>query len=594
MDAGGVRRRASPAAVRFALRAMGADRPAPPPDAGPLFARPGAALPPGVAAVELEDGSELGPAARLPRTAPPGYHRLRFRDGSERELITSPGRCFLPPLRGWGWAAQLYALRSQRSWGMGDLAELRALCTWARGAGADVVQLNPLHAARVRPPQEASPYFPSSRLFRNPLYIAVDEVDGARDDPEIAELARQARALNGRAVIDRDAVHTLKMRALARCYERFTGSRDFAAYCEREGDTLLRYACFCVLTERHAERWQEWPAQFRHPGSPAVARLADAERRRVNFHRWLQWLLERQLERARGTVTVMHDVAVGFAPDGADAWLWQDLLAPGARIGAPPDEFNPAGQDWGLPAFDPHRLRAAGYGPLRETMRAVMRRDSAVRIDHVMGLFRLWWVPADGGPRDGVYVRYPARELLDVVALESARARCYVVGEDLGTVEEGVRAEMRRRRMLSYRVAWFEDRPPRRYPRQALAALTTHDLPTVAGVWTGADVREMVACGVAANLDAEAGVRRRLARLARAHDGDPVERVIERAHTALATAASALVMATLEDAAASPRRPNVPGATRRPNWSLPLPRTLEQLRRAALPRRIARALGRHA
>ena len=614
VDATGVRRRVSSRAVHLALEAMGADAPSPPAGSAPVFARAGEPLPRGVVRIVLEDGAELDagrrstPAAgrgpvtlsRLPRATPPGYHRVVLRDGSERLLVTSPGRCHLPDLHGWGWAAQLYAARSAASWGIGDLSDLRGLRDWSRRGGAAALLINPLHAPPATLPQEPSPYFPSSRRFRSPLYIAVDEVPGAGDHSDVAAVAGEARRLNEHGVIERDRVYALKMHALARLWERFSGDRRFDAYCAREGDALLRYACFCVLSDRYPEPWASWPEQYRRPDSAAVRRIADGERGRVDFHRWLQWLLDLQLDAAGGRgnaagdgagTAIVHDVAIGFAPDGADAWEWQDELACGMRIGAPPDEFMLSGQDWGLPPFDPHRLRASGYAPLRQTLRAVMRRGHGVRIDHVMGLFRLWWVPANGGAAAGVYVRYPARELLDIVALESTRAGAFVVGEDLGTVEQGVRAELRRRRMLSYRIAWFEDRAPERYPAQSVAALSTHDLPTVAGVWTGADTRELEQCGIEVNRPAEERVRRRLQRLAGVGDDARPDDVIIGAYQALARAPSMLLLATLDDATASPRRPNIPGAMSRPNWSLPLTRTLEQLRRDRLPRRIAAALG---
>lgn len=594
VDATGVRRRVSSAAIDRALAAMGAETPAPDGAAGPVFARSGEQLPRGVRAIELEGGGEAMPGVRLPRATPAGYHRLHMRDGSERLLVTSPGRCHLPALDAWGWAAQLYAVRSAGSWGIGDLGDLRALRRWSRTLGAGALLINPLHAARPSLPQEHSPYFPSSRRFRNPLYIAVEEVPGARRHPDVALIAAQARGLNAAPVIERDRIYALKMHALARLWEGFAGDRRFDAYCAAGGDELLRYACFCALADRHPGSWRTWPEPYRHPGSAALLRLAQSERRRVDFHRWLQWLLETQLEGGGrdGNAAVIHDLAIGFAPDGADAWEWQDLLAPGMSVGAPPDEYLLSGQDWGLPPFDPHKLRADGYTPLRATLRALMRAGHGVRIDHVMGLFRLWWVPREGGPGDGVYVRFPARQLLDIVALESLRAGAFVVGEDLGTVERGVRAELHRRAVLSYRVAWFESRSPRGYPPQAVAAMTTHDLPTVAGVWTGADVREMQELGVTVNLPAEARLRRRLQRLAGVSDGASVSDVIARAYAAMSETPSIVRLATLDDATAAERRPNIPGTTHRPNWSIPLPRTLEQLRRDRLPRRIAAELSR--
>ena len=606
VDATGARRRVSREAVQRALASMGARSPRPDAARGPVFARPGERLPPGAAGVLLEDGAgEIRPRAaslvRLP-PLPAGYHTLQMRDGSERPLVAAPLRCYLPAMHGWGWAAQVYAMHSERSWGMGDLGDLGTLRTWAQGEGARALLINPLHAPRPMLPQEPSPYFPSSRRFRNPLYLTIEEVPGAEQRPEIRLIAAEARALSSELVIDRDRIYALKMHALALLWERFAGDAMFDQYCRAGGDELLRYACFCVLCDRYPEPWQRWPHEYRHPMSAAVRRVADGERGRVDFHRWLQWLLERQLgaacaggvasegTRVTSTPAVVHDLAVGFAPEGADAWEWQDLLAPGMRVGAPPDEYLLEGQDWGLPPFDPHRLRAAAYEPLRQTLRALFRPGHGLRIDHVMGLFRLWWVPADESAAEGVYVRYPSRELLDIVALESTRSRAFVVGEDLGTVETGVRAELHRRDILSYRVAWFESRPPRTYTQRAIAATTTHDLPTVAGVWTGADIRELMELGVPINQPAEARLRRRLKRLAGVRERAMVDDVIVRAYEALAGAPSRLVLATLDDAAAAERRPNIPGTLMRPNWSIPLPRSLEQLQRDRLPRRIAAAL----
>ncbi len=563
-------------------------------ETAPVFVRAGARLPQGVRSVELEGGAELPGGARLSPDAPCGYHRLVMRDGRRLAMVTSPGRCVIPDaLRGWGWAAQLYAVRSRDGWGIGDLGDLRALASWSRRNGAAMLLVNPLHSVRPGTPQEASPYFPSSRLYRNPLYLRIQDLPGAGDDPVVRELTEYAGRLRGAPIIDRDLVMPLKLRALEALWARFRGDPAFDAYVAREGLLLERYACFCVLAERHAGSWAAWPARYRHAGGPAVRRLLETDRSRVDFHRWLQWSLDTQLAGAGHELPLVHDLAVGFAPDGADSWLWQDVVASGARIGAPPDDFNPAGQDWGVPPFDPGRLRAAGYAPLVATMRRMMRAGIGVRIDHVMGLFRLWWVPLGSrDPSSGAYVRYPADELLDILALESVRAGCGVVGEDLGTVESGVRAELRRRGLLSYRLAWFETRPPERYPTQSLAALTTHDLPTAAGVWTGADLAEIESSGRSVNRRAELGVRRKLQRLAGACDGDPASVVIERAYAALGRAPSRLVVATLDDASMAERRPNLPGELNRPNWSIPLPRTLEQLRRDPLPRRIAAALNR--
>jgi 4-alpha-glucanotransferase len=561
-------------------------------DAAPAFVRPGARLPVGVRSVELEGGDELPGGAVLPRDAPFGYHQLAMRDGRRVPMVTSPGRCVIPTaLTGWGWAAQLYAVRSRHGCGVGDLGDLRALGSWSRKHGASMLLVNPLHGVRPGRPQEASPYFPSSRLYRNPLYLRIQDLPGAQEEPAVSEFLKAAERLREAPIIDRDRIMPLKLRALEALWSSFHGDAGFDAYVAREGYLLERYACFCVLAERHPGSWTSWPARFRRADSRAVRDLLRSDRPRIDFHRWLQWSLDTQLARAGRELPLVHDLAVGFAPDGADAWIWQDEVASGARIGAPPDDFNPAGQDWGVPPFDPARLRAAAYAPLVATMRRMMSAGVGLRIDHVMGLFRLWWVPlGSGDPSAGAYVRYPASELLDILALESVRAGCGVIGEDLGTVESGVRPELRRRGLLSYRLAWFESKAPDQYPAQALAALTTHDLPTTAGVWTGADLAEMQNSGRPVNRRAELSVRRRLQRLAGVSDGDPVALVIERAYAALGRAPSRLVVATLDDATLAVRRPNLPGDLDRPNWSIPLPRTLEQLRRDPLPRRIAAAL----
>jgi 4-alpha-glucanotransferase len=285
---------------------------------------------------------------------------------------------------------------------------------------------------------------------------------------------------------------------------------------------------------------------------------------------------------------------VGFDPDGADAWTWQDLLATGISVGAPPDEFNPRGQDWGVPPFVPHRLRAAACEPFAQTLRATLRHAGGLRIDHVMGLFRLFWIPEGGNPEQGAYVRYPAEDLLAIVAVESHRARAVVVGEDLGTVEEGVRAQLAARRILSCRLLWFEAERPATYPRLSLAAVTTHDLPTISGLWSGADLRAQRALGLSPNQDGIRAIRRRLRSMTGlGRDADPAT-MITRAHRLLAEAPSVMIAATLEDALAVEERPNIPGTTgaQRANWSIALPALLEAIETNPLAASIGRILDR--
>jgi 4-alpha-glucanotransferase len=580
-DSAGNLRRTSAETSAAILAAMGAEGESPP-DAGDVIVlRAGERRPiasPGE--IFLEDGASRRVEAELPVDLPLGYHLLREESGRAVRVIVSPGACFLDEsLRTGGLAVQLYALRSARSWGIGDLGDLRRLAAWSRAGGARMLLLSPLHAAGPGTPQQASPYFPSSRQFRNPIYLRLESVPGARRlASPIASLASQARDLNRRRRIDRDAVWRLKLQALELLWRDFRGDPGFSRYCARQGPALEGYATFCALAERHGASWRGWPSDYRHPDGPAVAAFAREARGRVDFHRWLQWLLEEQLERAAAQSTLIADLAIGVDPDGADAWAWQDQLAPGVRIGAPPDAFAPQGQDWGLPPFDPWRLRAAAYEPFVQVLRSAFRHSGGIRLDHVMGLFRLYWIPRDLPASEGAYVRYPSRELLDVLALESHRARAFVVGEDLGTVEDQTREELARRRVLSYRLLWFEERPPPQYPPQALAAVTTHDLPTIAGAWTGADLRAQEAAGIPVN---QADLERMLRRLRQATGLDassPLEEVILAAYRSLASSPCRLVAATMEDALAVEERPNMPGTGDSwPNWSLALPSSLEAI-----------------
>ena len=330
--------------------------------------------------------------------------------------------------------------------------------------------------------------------------------------------------------------------------------------------------------------------ELRRPDTAAVHTFARQRADRVRFHAWLQWLLDSQLA-AAATLPVVEDLAVGFDPGGADAWAWQDLLALDVRVGAPPDEFNTQGQDWGLPPFIPWKLRAAGYEPFVQTIRTSLRHAGGLRVDHVMGLFRLFWIPLDGGQAAGAYVRYPASDLLDILALESHRAGAFVVGEDLGTVEDAVRQELAERQILSYRLLWFEPDSPERYPHQALAAVTTHDLPTIAGVWTGADLVAQREIGLAPNEDGQAELHRRLGQRADVEADASVADVTTGAYRALARAPSRVLMATLDDALGVAERPNMPGTTDQwPNWSLALPTPLEDVEADPTVAAVAEAL----
>jgi len=618
-DAAGRRYVVSEATLEAVLEAMG---PAPATTAWPpvVVARTGRQVtwrpPEGEpATLVLETGQERPLPAELPGDLPPGWHRVQGRTGATT-LVVAPGRCHLPAElegggRAWGWAAQLYAVRSRASWGIGDLGDLAGLLAATAPLGAGFALLNPLHAAM---PTEPSPYNPSSRVFRNPLYLHVEDVPELTElDPpdraRVEALARAGQTLLDKDRIDRPAVYRLKDEALRLAQAalgRAPGRRDGLAAYRAATPNLERFATFCALQHVHGPDWRTWPAAYRHPGRPEVGAFGEQHHLEVAYHAWLQWLLDEQLAAVRpgwGQLGVVNDLAIGFAPDGFDAWSFQDELAAGMSVGAPPDPLGPRGQDWGLPAFVPDRLTAGGYAPFAQTIRAGMAHAAGLRIDHVMGLFRLFWIPEGAEPAQGTYVRYPADDLLGVLALESAAAQALVVGEDLGTVEPGVRERLAAEGVLSYRLAWFERGPDdgrRRaadYPRLALAATTTHDLPTVAGFFSGTDIDHLYDIGVATpggpeQADQEAQ-RESLCRLLEeegllAPDERSVPAIVAALYGFLARTPSMLVAATLEDAVESHDRPNVPGTIdQRPNWSLSLPVPLDDLAADPRVRRLA-------
>lgn len=544
----------------------------------------------------FEDGTQRTLDGVLPDDLPYGYHQLFPSGGGETLLIVSPGRCFLPDdFLTWGFAAQVYAARSRESWGIGDLADLARLGRWTRRLGGGVVMVNPFCAATPVLPIEPSPYYPSSRRFDNPLYLRIEEVPGwdRLDARRRERLAHAGHALNARRLIDRDAVFQLKMEALEAIFERFEGDTGFDWYRSGQGQALTDFATYCTLAEHHGKDWRRWPSEVRRADGAGTAAFRIANRQRVSFHAWLQWQIDTQREQAAQTIAIMNDLPIGLDLAGADAWCWQDLLASDVSVGAPPDEFNASGQDWGLTPFIPHRLRAARYQPFIETIRAMMRNAGGLRIDHVMGLFRLFWIPRALGTKAGAYVRNRADELLAIVALESQRARAVVVGEDLGTVEPGVRERLAEHRMLSYRLLYFEPVHPAKFPELALSSVTTHDLPTIAGLWTGADAAAQEKIGIDPNLAGTKELRDKLREFGGVAEDDTVEAAIEATYQALGQAPSRVLLATLDDAVAETERPNLPGTVaERPNWSLALGQPLEEIETLELPRRIAHALTR--
>ncbi len=585
-DAGGTLRRIDPDTIAGLRELIGEPGD---PNSAAIVVPLGEQAPVSPGTLVLEDGSEIVVADALPADVPLGYHTLHS-EGVARAVIVSPGRCRLPEQRAWGWAAQLYAARSRESWGMGDLGDLARIARWSRrDLRAGFVLVNPLHAVAPAGPQQPSPYSPTTRCFANPLYLRVENVPGAADVDGIADLAAAGRALNADRRIDRDEVWRLKRAALEAIWDRHKDP-EFLRWFADEPE-VARFALWSLLAERHGPDWRRWPAECGHPDGQGVVAFAAEHAEDVRFYGWLQWLMRRQIADVTEEISLIQDLPIGVDPGGADAWLWQDLFAPGVSVGAPPDEFNRRGQDWGLPPFVPWKLAQAGYRPFVEALRATVATGGGLRIDHVMGLFRLWWIPEGADPSGGAYVRYPAQDLLDIVALESHRAGAIVVGEDLGTVEPGVRETLAERNILSYWLLWFSEDHPSLGPAKAMAAITTHDLPTVAGLWDGSDLDAQRDLGLDPNDTATKAIADRLSAMGELSDDAGVEDAVRAAHRLLASAPGLLLSATLDDAVAEPARPNMPGTTERPeNWSLALSMPLEDLEAASLPRQIAALL----
>jgi 4-alpha-glucanotransferase len=538
----------------------------------------------GGATIVLESGEERRVAGEIPTDLPWGYHELHEDERPPTPLVVSPRCCRLPD-RGWGLAVQLYSARSRKSWGIGDLADLAQLADWsARELGASTLLVNPLGAAMPFDTQHPSPYFPSSRRYRSPLYLRIEDIEGAGD---LAALGSAGRALTERA-IDRDAAWKLKTQALEAIYARRGNDAPFDRWRLEQGTPLEHYARFCTLSEHFQSGWRGWPEAYRHPDRPEVAAFAAERADRVRFHAWVQYQLDLQLRAACRPLMLVQDLPIGFDSEGADGWAFQDCLALDVAVGAPPDPFNESGQEWGLPPFIPWKLRELGYAPFIETLRGHFAHGGGLRIDHVMGLFRLFWIPRGMPAAEGTYVHYPAEDLLDLLALESQRAGAFVVGEDLGTVPHGVREELWRRQILSYRLLWFESTPPHEWPERAMAAVTTHDLPTVPGLWSGSDLEDQRRWGF------EPGSHDELKQRLMHHGGvgpdvSPPD-AVRAAYRALARTPCRLAMASLEDLLLVHERPNLPGSSARPNWCHGLPMPLEDIERHELVREIAAML----
>ncbi len=551
--------------------------------------------------LRLEDGTHRavasdGGRARLAPGLPLGWHCLELGD-RELPVIVTPDRVTPRSKRGWGWMVQLYAMRSESSWGVGDIADLRTLTSWTAERGGDLVLVNPLHAVAPTTPMQPSPYSPASRRFTNPLYLRVEDTPWyAAASAKLRAEVDALRPTSDVDRIDRDSAWSARAAAL-QLLARDAPTLTSPAL-PPEDDDLWLFATWCALCEVHGNDWRQWPESLRRSDSPAVSRARRDLDDRVRFFAWLQVFADDQLAATQDEarlagmdVGVVHDLAVGADPSGADAWMLQEALALSARIGAPPDLFNQQGQDWGMPPWHPRGLAEAGYRPLRDMLRSVLRHAGGLRIDHVLGMFRLWWIPEGAGAADGTYVTYDADALLGVIALEAERADAVVIGEDLGTVPPEVRRTLAERGVLGSSVLWFEReevtpgeigalQPADKWREAALASVTTHDMPTALGWLRGEHLRVRAELGLVKDVNADEITWRneRAELLALLVDSGvidsadlPDEELAEALHRFIARTPSRYVVAAPADAVGDLRQPNVPGTVDEyPNWRLPI------------------------
>ncbi len=561
----------------------------------PLVCTPGRHHPELYGYLILEDGDAYRVEGRVDVE---GYHVLHADDGGRRLVLAA--RELLPqPRRTWGWSIQLYAARSRDSWGIGDFRDLALIARLARQDGAGALLVSPVHAVAPEPDPQPSPYSPASRQWLNLLHVAPGAAPGA-ERVDLSDLAAAGRALNADRLIARDAVWALKRAALERVFAAVADDLpvEYRLFAEQHGTALERFATWSAIAEVHpSSDWRTWPDELRRPDSPVVAAFAAAHADRVLFYSWAQWVADVQYAAAcRAGVDVVADLAVGFDSSSADAWLFQEQVSFDFEVGCPPDLHNPEGQCWGLPPFNPQTLVEADFAPFVAMVRAGLRHAGALRIDHVMQLWRLFWVPTEGGADQGAYVHYPVDALLAILRIEAGRADAWVVGEDMGTVAAGVRETMASIGMLGNRSGMRNS--PHEFPECSLGASATHDQVTVAGLLTGSDAADMRRIGKSADFDHVVHSRRTLCELARLHPDAPVGAEEIRAgvlaqYKHVASAPSRVVVASLDDAAAVAERPNMPGTVDTyPNWRIALPRPVDDVLTAPLARDLVDLLAR--
>jgi 4-alpha-glucanotransferase len=594
---------------------------------------------PEVDSTELEGRAFVRKQVPLPDDLPLGYHDISLGLGAawcETRYIVTPDRAWTHPNlgrtgRAAGISLSLYGVRSSRNWGCGDFRDLQTLVDWvAEELQASFVGLNPLHAIHNRRPFNTSPYLPNCIFYQNFIYL---DVEGIQDFPRCRRAQRlrwqkdtcaELESLRTAPLVEYERVAALKMRFLKLLFVQFLrewrgGSlrgQAFRTYVAREGELLEKFATYCALDEYlHRQDpeiwiWTQWPEEYRDPDSPAVRSFRAKHWRSVMFYQYLQWQIDLQLGRAqkwaqsrRLAIGLYHDLALATDRFGADLWAHRPFYVPDCRVGSPPDDFAPAGQDWGFPPPNSEHHRENGYRLFAESIRKNCRHGGALRIDHVMRLFRLYWIPADNTAAAGAYVRELCDDYLRVLALESVRNRVMLIGEDLGTVVPEIREELARFGVLSYRLFYFEQfggkfRQYEEYPPQALVSSTTHDLPTLAGFWTGTDIEARLQAGI---LDAEGRLRQLAARAGEkqkmlsllfdagllpphmSHSAVDYPEMTGELHNAvvgfLAMTPSQLLAINQEDLTKELEQQNLPGTTAEyPNWRRKMRFTVEQLR----------------
>lgn len=571
----------------------------------------------------------------LPAAAALGYHRLILTAGTiktETRLILCPERTFQPDFleygdKGAGVAVSLYGLRSSRNWGCGDFTDLQAFCDWAsESAGVGFVALNPLHSIPNRQPYNTSPYLPNCSFYRNPLYLDVERIEEVQRSTEAQrllgtkEILQQFAALRNSRYVEYEKVYTLKLQFLKLGFQEFLnggGSADFDSFVESEGELLDRYAVYCALDEKIHQQdpniwiWPDWPAEYRDPKSAAVTKFRQEQSNLVLFYKWLQWHVDRQLtiaqDHAKQTglaIGLYHDLALATDRCGSDLWAHSEHYIAGCRVGAPPDEFSPKGQDWAFPPPNSLAHKLDGYRLFAESIRKNCKHGGALRIDHVMRFFRLFWIPEGNDATQGTYVHDYAEDLVRILALESVRNRVVVIGEDLGTVEPRVREILHQFGVLSYRLLYFEKdaagfKMPHEYPRTALVSVSTHDLPTLVGFWENIDIEARHKAGLlGSEANYHAQLRDRVEEKQKLLDlfhrlrllpdwfarrASDIPTFTGELHYAavgfLASTPSELMVLNQEDLFKDPEQQNLPGTTEQyPNWRHKMRYNIEELR----------------